>query len=172
MAFEQTQTRYGVYPAGEDLTNKRYHSVQLNESAKGKTEIIIGNRTVGGILFNTPIAGQAAHIVMSGIVPAILSEFLTEPVEIGDMLAPREDGTLMQGEGPYEAAAKGNAGECIEILVGPSSRRENFTFNKVQADHLVTVRSGQQMNVHGTLEISEAGLLVIEEGGEVSLHDE
>lgn len=122
MAHENAQTRLGIYPAGEDLKEKRYYSVQLVESPEGKPQITLGNGSVAGILGNTPVRGQAAQVVLSGIVPARLSDSLEGTVEVGDRLSPEEDGTLIKGEGPYLAANTGSAGAFIEVLIGPFSK--------------------------------------------------
>lgn len=89
------------FEAAEDLSGKQYYAVEPSTGNKccalaGDAERLLG------ILINKPESGEAAAVVVNGIVPAILGE----AVEIGDFLVSDTIGKLVQ------------AGAADEYIIG------------------------------------------------------
>jgi len=158
MAYENTQTRYGLYPAGEDLKQHRYKVVQIQPSANNKPEVVRGNSPAAGVLFNTPGVGQPAHIIISGIVPAQISPAVAVPVVPGDRLVADSDGTLLLGYGPFIAMEPGVAGAYIPVLLAPTDAHEELTLASDTITQDTLTLMGQELSV-SLATVSSAGAM-------------
>ncbi len=112
--FEQPNFKITGLVAGADLSAKQYYAVKINSTSN---EVILsGAADINGVLRNSPLSGENAEVINSGIAPIIYGGTITagDSVEIdSDSKAIAYSSGAIVGT----ALSSGVAGDIMGVLL-------------------------------------------------------
>lgn len=119
MAITAIERILGIYEAGEDLSDKQYYAVKLNNQSRWV--LASTDQDAQGILINKPTNRQVCKVVVDGVTKALCGGNFNP----SDSLSVDANGKLVKattGIAVAWATEKGTAGRIASVFVSPRGK--------------------------------------------------